>query len=93
MSTPTDGSLSLSRLWINRKKKITAVDPQKAKPGQGSSTPALPKVKKTAIVLSDEQKKVLEMVVDKGMNIFFTGSAGTFPLLVLFFARSLGWLD
>ena len=27
--------------------------------------------------LNDEQKRVLEMVVDEGKNVFFTGAAGT----------------
>jgi hypothetical protein len=30
------------------------------------------------VVLSDEQVRVMKMVVDEGKNIFFTGSAGTF---------------
>ncbi len=30
------------------------------------------------VVLSDEQVRVLKMVVDEGKNVFFTGSAGTF---------------
>ena len=29
------------------------------------------------VVLSDEQVRVLRMVVDEGKNVFFTGSAGT----------------
>jgi hypothetical protein len=29
------------------------------------------------VVLSDEQVKVLNMVVEEGKNVFFTGSAGT----------------
>lgn len=28
------------------------------------------------VPLNDEQKKVLEMVVDEGRNVFFTGAAG-----------------
>jgi len=28
------------------------------------------------VPLNDEQKRVLEMVVDKGKNVFFTGAAG-----------------
>jgi hypothetical protein len=31
------------------------------------------------VVLSDEQMKVLRMVVNEGENVFFTGSAGTHP--------------
>lgn len=31
---------------------------------------------KQQIVLSEEQKKVLSMVVDEGKSVFFTGSAG-----------------
>jgi hypothetical protein len=31
------------------------------------------------VVLSDEQVRVMKMVVDEGKNVFFTGSAGTFP--------------
>ncbi|CED85302.1 mitochondrial dna helicase [Phaffia rhodozyma] len=34
-------------------------------------------VKKKAIVLSNEQKAVLDIVVNQGQNVFFTGSAGT----------------
>jgi hypothetical protein len=30
------------------------------------------------VVLSDEQMRVLKLVVDEGKNVFFTGSAGTF---------------
>ena len=41
------------------------------------------------VVLSDEQVKVMRMVVEEGKNVFFTGSAGTpsvfFSLLVPFF--------
>ena len=29
------------------------------------------------VPLNEEQKKVLEMVVDEGKNVFFTGAAGT----------------
>jgi hypothetical protein len=29
------------------------------------------------VPLNDEQKRVLEMVVDEGKNVFFTGAAGT----------------
>jgi hypothetical protein len=44
------------------------------------------------VVLSDEQVRVLRMVVDEGKNVFFTGSAGTsqhpthspFPILLFF---------
>jgi hypothetical protein len=27
--------------------------------------------------LNDEQRRVMEMVVDEGKNVFFTGAAGT----------------
>jgi len=30
------------------------------------------------VPLNEEQKRVLEMVVDEGKNVFFTGAAGTF---------------
>ena len=30
------------------------------------------------VILSDEQVRVMKMVVDEGKNVFFTGSAGTF---------------
>lgn len=36
------------------------------------------------VVLSDEQVKVLKMVVEEGKNVFFTGSAGTFLSLPFF---------
>jgi hypothetical protein len=36
------------------------------------------------VVLSDEQVKVLRMVVEEGKNVFFTGSAGTFLPLPFF---------
>lgn len=39
------------------------------------TTPGRPKV--PALFLSEEQKAVLEAVVEKGRSIFFTGSAGT----------------
>jgi len=29
------------------------------------------------VPLNDEQKRVLDMVVDEGKNVFFTGAAGT----------------
>ena len=32
------------------------------------------------VVLSDEQVRVMKMVVDEGKNVFFTGSAGTFSV-------------
>ena len=35
------------------------------------------------VVLSDEQVKVLKMVVDEGKNVFFTGSAGAFSFCLL----------
>lgn len=31
---------------------------------------------KQRLTLSDEQKRVLQMVVEEGKNVFFTGSAG-----------------
>lgn len=37
------------------------------------------------VVLSDEQVRVLRMVVDEGKNVFFTGSAGTFFFVFSFF--------
>jgi len=44
------------------------------------------------VVLSDEQVKVMRMVVEEGKNVFFTGSAGTsfvfFSLLASFFSHS-----
>ena len=45
------------------------------------------------VVLSDEQVKVMRMVVEEGKNVFFTGSAGTsfvffFSLLASFFFHS-----
>jgi hypothetical protein len=36
------------------------------------------------VVLSEEQVRVLRMVVDEGKNVFFTGSAGTFLHLFCF---------
>ena len=33
------------------------------------------------VVLSDEQMRVMRMVVEEGKNIFFTGSAGTFECI------------
>ena len=52
------------------------------------------------VVLSDEQMKVMRMVVEEGKNVFFTGSAGTsfflfFFLCVLlfpFFPYSCQWV-
>jgi hypothetical protein len=41
------------------------------------------------VVLSDEQVRVMKMVVDEGKNVFFTGSAGTFPC-AFYFPFSLG---
>jgi len=37
------------------------------------------------VVLSDEQVKVMRMVVEEGKNIFFTGSAGTCSVSFFFF--------
>jgi len=54
------------------------------------------------VVLSDEQVKVMRMVVEEGKNVFFTGSAGTsfvfffrclrpsFPILSSFLAKGYG---
>jgi hypothetical protein len=36
------------------------------------------------VVLSDEQMKVMRIVVEEGKNVFFTGSAGTLLRLFLF---------
>lgn len=38
------------------------------------------------VVLSDEQMKVMRIVVEEGKNVFFTGSAGTLLRLFLFFS-------
>lgn len=37
------------------------------------------------VVLSEEQVRVMRMVVDEGKNIFFTGSAGTLLCFLSFF--------
>ena len=37
------------------------------------------------VVLSEEQVRVMRMVVDEGKNIFFTGSAGTLQCFPSFF--------
>ena len=37
----------------------------------------LKEVEGQPVPLNEEQKKVLEMVVDRGKNVFFTGAAGT----------------
>jgi hypothetical protein len=44
------------------------------------------------VVLSDEQVRVLKMVVDGGKNVFFTGSAGTLLHLFRFSFSSQGEL-
>lgn len=49
------------------KKKLSAADEQKRKPRE----------RVASLFLSDEQKGVLDAVVEKGKSIFFTGSAGT----------------
>jgi hypothetical protein len=38
------------------------------------------------VVLSDEQVRIMKLVVDEGKNVFFTGSAGTFSCA---FSRSV----
>ncbi|KAJ5120341.1 uncharacterized protein N7515_009729 [Penicillium bovifimosum] len=48
---------------------------QKPEPKPKPKTPADAKV--ASLFLSDEQKAVLEAVVDRGKSMFFTGSAGT----------------
>ncbi len=40
------------------------------------------------VVLSDEQMKVMKIVVEEGKNVFFTGSAGTLLRLSFFFFLS-----
>ena len=42
------------------------------------------------VVLSDEQVRVLKMVVEGGKNVFFTGSAGTFSLPFFFLSCQRG---
>jgi ATP-dependent DNA helicase PIF1 len=39
------------------------------------------------VVLSEEQVRVLRMVVDEGKNVFFTGSAGTLLCIFLIHAK------
>ena len=34
---------------------------------------------KQKVILSPEQQRVLQLVVEEGKNVFFTGSAGLFP--------------
>ena len=72
---------SISSRRIRRRKKVAAVVPKAESSTSADVKPLLtvdpPRMKKGKIVLSDEQKKVLDMVVDKGLNIFFTGSAGS----------------
>lgn len=50
---------------------------QESKKTQKADTKSQPKPKIASIFLSDEQKAVLEAVVDRGTSMFFTGSAGT----------------
>jgi hypothetical protein len=45
------------------------------------------------VVLSDEQVKVMRMVVDEGRNVFFTGSAGTSSFPIFFFTCVLPFLS
>jgi hypothetical protein len=45
------------------------------KPDANSKSKSKPKI--AAVFLSDEQRSVLEAVVDRGKSMFFTGSAGT----------------
>ncbi|CRG84452.1 DNA repair and recombination protein pif1, mitochondrial [Talaromyces islandicus] len=52
---------------INKKKSAPVDDHQKRKPRE----------RVASLFLSDEQKGVLDAVVEKGKSIFFTGSAGT----------------
>lgn len=45
--------------------------------------PPVPQVLKEAFLLSEEQKVIIQCVVHKGENVFFTGSAGTGKSVVL----------
>lgn len=59
-------------ILTSRKKSVTgSVQASDSTLQKGKS-----KKKKPAVELSDEQKKVLDMVVNEGKNVFFTGSAG-----------------
>lgn len=50
---------------------------QASKKTQKPDAKPQPKAKIAAVFLSDEQRAVLEAVVDRGKSMFFTGSAGT----------------
>lgn len=50
---------------------------KKSQEGDSSSQQRQPRQKLASLFLSDEQRAVLEAVVDRGKSIFFTGSAGT----------------
>ncbi|KAJ5328358.1 hypothetical protein N7452_008748 [Penicillium brevicompactum] len=50
---------------------------QASKKTQKPDVKPQPKAKIAAVFLSDEQRAVLEAVVDRGKSMFFTGSAGT----------------
>ena len=74
-STKRKSNASDSDRPAKRSNKITTYFPQlypiSSNPKEKESQP---------VPLNDEQKRVLEMVVDEGKNVFFTGAAGMYDL-------------
>jgi ATP-dependent DNA helicase PIF1 len=64
---------------MTRRRKKLSTGPVKA--SDSNLQKGKSKKKKGKIELSEEQKKVLDMVVKDGKNVFFTGSAGSSALL------------
>jgi hypothetical protein len=84
---PTTPKSNASKPSSSKKRKSDAADSNRpAKQSKKIDSyflplyPVFPNKKegeKLPIPLNDEQRRVMEMVVDEGKNVFFTGAAGT----------------
>lgn len=62
---------------IKEEQKELRREYKKSQEGDANSKQRQPRARLASLFLSDEQRAVLEAVVDQGKSIFFTGSAGT----------------
>ena len=75
--SPYPWDKTASAVKKEQKKLRNAYQNKMGKDDKSKSTNMVPKETMARVFLSDEQKHVLELVVEKKKSVFFTGSAGT----------------
>ena len=76
-NSPYPWDKTASAIKKEQKKLRNAYQNQMGKDEKSKPTSMVPKETMARVFLSDEQKHVLELVVEKRKSVFFTGSAGT----------------